>query len=178
MKSYLVELAQLSASLAVTEDLGDSWKRLKGGLGSSRDILALKIGKKPENGILIIGGQHANEWLGIESSRLAAKWLTTLYTTDDHLKYLMDNSQISIVPMANPDGNEWDHRQRDDQGEVVDDKLWRKNRHINADGTIGVDLNRNYPHSMWGEDVDNKQDGADDNHDTSHIPSDAIYCRQ
>src|SRR3990172_9728750 len=126
MKSYLVELAQLSASLAVTEDLGDSWEKTQGGLGSSRDILALKIGKKPENGILIIGGQHANEWLGIESSRLAAQLLTTLYTTDDHLKYLMDNSQVTVVPMVNPDGNEWDWEKRASLG----DKLWRKNRRI------------------------------------------------
>ena len=168
LTAYLAELAQSSSGLTTTVDLGDSWEKVSGGGTSDRDILAVRIGKKPENAILIIGGQHGNELLGVEACRLSAKWLTTSYATDDYLKYLMDNAQVTVVPMVNPDGNEWGW---ETQGHLSDMR-WRKNRRINADGTVGVDLNRNYAHSMWGQDV------APGNQDTSRIPEDSTYCGQ
>ena len=42
--------------------------------------------------------------------------------------------------MVNPDGHQYS---------VTSQRLWRKNRRNNGDGTFGVDLNRNYGH-QWG----------------------------
>ena len=42
--------------------------------------------------------------------------------------------------MLNPDGHQYS---------VTTNRLWRKNRRNNGDGTFGVDLNRNYGHN-WG----------------------------
>lgn len=41
-----------------------------------------------------------------------------------------------MVPCANPDGYEYSRNHF---------SFWRKNRRQNADGTYGVDLNRNFP---------------------------------
>src|SRR5262249_59738326 len=46
------------------------------------------------------------------------------------------------------------------------DRLWRKNRRANADGSRGVDPNRNYGY-MWGTLNTNT---------SSRVPSDETYC--
>ena len=58
--------------------------------------------------------------------------------------------------MVNPDGHEYSR---------TEDRLWRKNRRPNADGSIGVDPNRNYGY-MWGTLNINT---------SSHVPSDPTY---
>src|SRR3712207_5937894 len=58
--------------------------------------------------------------------------------------------------MVNPDGHEYSRTQ---------DRLWRKNRRRNPDGSIGVDPNRNYGY-MWGTlNVST----------SSHVPRDDTY---
>jgi carboxypeptidase T len=58
--------------------------------------------------------------------------------------------------MVNPDGHEFCRTQN---------RLWRKNRRRNADGSFGVDPNRNYGY-MWG---------LLDIPTSSHVPSDETY---
>jgi carboxypeptidase T len=58
--------------------------------------------------------------------------------------------------MVNPDGHEYTR---------TDDRLWRKNRRPNPDGSFGVDPNRNYGY-MWGTLNINT---------SSHVPSDDTY---
>lgn len=80
------------------------------------------------------------------------------------ITWLIDNRQIWIVPMVNPDGVSYSHEQRE-SGRVTDDNLlWRKNREPNRNPVTGdpypetmggkdmwgVDLNRNYGFH-WGE---------------------------
>src|SRR5687767_13492610 len=66
--------------------------------------------------------------------------------------------EIWIAPMVNPDGHEFSRT-----GPA--NRLWRKNRRVNADGSIGVDPNRNYGY-MWG---------ILDVPTSSHTPSDPTY---
>ena len=61
-----------------------------------------------------------------------------------------------VAPMVNPDGHEHTRTQ---------DRLWRKNRRRNPDGSIGVDPNRNYGY-MWGTLNVNT---------SSHVPVDETY---
>lgn len=68
------------------------------------------------------------------------------YETDEEIKYLLDHTEIYFVPLINPDGYIYNETTNPDGG-----GFWRKNRRINDDGSIGVDLNRNYGY-QWGYD--------------------------
>jgi hypothetical protein len=48
---------------------------------------------------------------------------------------LLASRDVWVLPVANPDGYEYT---------FTTDRLWRKNRRDNGDGTFGVDLNRNH----------------------------------
>jgi len=63
------------------------------------------------------------------------------YGSDALVTQALDSFEIVIAPIINPDGYEWSRTR---------DRLWRKNRVRNTDGTYGVDLNRNWD-SHWGE---------------------------
>ncbi|MHC4586323.1 MAG: M14 family zinc carboxypeptidase, partial [Planctomycetota bacterium] len=69
-----------------------------------------------------------------------AQYLANNYNSDAEVKHLVDNCEIWIVPVVNPDGYEFSR---------TTNRLWRSNRRDNGDGTFGVNLNRNYDY-MWG----------------------------
>lgn len=54
-------------------------------------------------------------------------------------RYLLSERQLYVVPVVNPDGYLWNQTTNPAGG-----GMWRKNRRPNQDGSIGVDLNRNY----------------------------------
>lgn len=134
------DLADLQAShpdIAKVFDLGESVEK--------RKIWAIKISdsvatEEDEPEILFIGCHHAREWISVEVPFLLAKYLLDNYATDATVKNFVDNGEIWIVPMLNPDGHQYT---------VTNDRLWRKNRRDNGDGSFGVDLNRNYSY-QWG----------------------------
>ena len=68
------------------------------------------------------------------------------YETDPEVKFLVDNTEIYLAPCVNPDGYIYNETTNPDGG-----GFWRKNRRLNADGSFGVDLNRNYGY-QWGLD--------------------------
>lgn len=117
-------------------------------IGSSvegREIWAVKISDNPdldedEAEMLFVGCHHAREWVAVEVPYLLAQHLVGNYGTDSEITRLVDNSEIWIVPIVNPDGFEYSR---------TTDRLWRKNRRDNGDGTFGVDPSRNYGY-MWG----------------------------
>lgn len=117
-------------------------------IGSSlegRDILAVRISDNPdvdegEPAVLLVGCHHAREWISVEVPFYIAQHLVDNYATDPDVQSLVDNGEIWVVPLLNPDGHQY----------TVDTyRLWRKNRRNNGDGTYGVDLNRNYE-TGWG----------------------------
>jgi len=134
------ELKQLEANypnIAKVYDIGDTWE--------GRDIWAIKISDNPtqnedEPEVLFIGGHHAREWISVEVPFYLAKYLVENYNTNNYVKKLVDNGEIWIVPLLNPDGYEYSRTTY---------RYWRKNRRNNGDGTFGVDLNRNYGYK-WG----------------------------
>lgn len=111
-------------------------------------ILAIRITSQPEieeqdkPTILFDGIHHASEILGCEMCLYLANKLCENYSSDSLIKSFVDNLDIWIVPMVNPDGHYIT--------ELGLDSLWRKNlRDNNNNGRIdldydGVDLNRNY----------------------------------
>ncbi len=134
------ELARLQAQfpeLAKVVSLGKTVE--------SRDIWAIKISdnvtaNEDESEILFVGGHHAREWIAVDVPLLLARNLLENYASDARTKNYIDNGEIWIIPLLNPDGHQYS---------VTTNRLWRKNRRNNGDGTFGVDLNRNYGY-QWG----------------------------
>ncbi|NUO83974.1 zinc carboxypeptidase [candidate division KSB1 bacterium] len=110
-----------------------------------RELWAIKISdnvnaQENETEVVFLGGHHAREWISIDVPYLIAQHLLDEYGSNPQITALVDNAEIWIVPMVNPDGHQYS---------VTAQRLWRKNRRNNGDGTFGVDLNRNYSY-QWG----------------------------
>ena len=117
----------------------------------NRDIYAAKLSNSPDVDnkkpmAMITAHQHASEPIGTAIIRDEIVYLTENYNTDPEAKWLVDNRQIFFVPVMNPDGSEYVR--------TKPDRNWRKNRRVNSDNSIGVDLNRNFPYK-WGYDDKN-----------------------
>ena len=184
--SDLMALEKTYLDIAKVFDLGDSWEKENNiqnpdGTPINRDIFAIRISSNPtvvdpnKPDILIIGSQHANEWIGVEVSRFIAKELVTKYATDPYVRHLVDSVETWIIPMVNPDGHQYCAESSYWR------KKWRKNRHDNNnDGVFdpdddGVDLNRNWGYKH-GLEVDPWPDWVLWNNDTSHTPGNILYC--
>jgi carboxypeptidase T len=125
--------------VAMVYELGESLEK--------RKLLALRISDNPgvwegEPAVLFLGCHHAREWISVEVPFLFGKYLLERYDLDPEVRDLVDRGDIWIVPIVNPDGLEYS---------IHVYRYWRKNRRANADGTYGVDLNRNYGFA-WGYD--------------------------
>lgn len=130
-------LAAAHRDMARVESLGRSVE--------GRDLWAIKITdavaeNEQEPVIVFLGGHHAREWIAVDVPFLLAKYLLENYAGDPQIAERVNAAEIWIVPLVNPDGHEYS---------VATDRLWRKNRRNNGDGTFGVDLNRNYAY-QWG----------------------------
>jgi len=92
---------------------------------------------------IFMGGHHAREHLSVEMPLMLAQHLVAQYRAGNQkVVGLINSRDIHIIPVVNPDGMEYDIK----DGAY---KMWRKNRTRNANGTLGVDLNRNYSY-QWG----------------------------
>ena len=112
-------------------------------------IYAIKISDHPqeeedESAVLFSGLHHAREPVGSLVCMRIAERLARGYASDHQIRRWIDNLEIWIVPIVNPDGYKFlmDHQ--------VPFPWWRKNlRDNDGDGYFdpiidGVDLNRNY----------------------------------
>ncbi|MGB8957735.1 MAG: M14 family metallopeptidase [Candidatus Aminicenantales bacterium] len=125
--------------LASVQEIGETLEK--------RKIYALKISDnvssdEHEPAVLFAGCHHAREWISVEVPFFFGKYLLDNYDLSQEVRDLVDASEIWIVPIANPDGLEYS---------INVYRYWRKNRRANADGTYGVDINRNYGYA-WGFD--------------------------
>lgn len=94
-------------------------------------------------GIIFMGGHHAREHLSVEMPLMLAQYLVAQFRAgNERVISLLNSRDIHLVPVINPDGMEFDIA-------TGSYKMWRKNRTKNANGTMGVDLNRNYGY-QWG----------------------------
>ncbi|MEO0239603.1 MAG: M14 family zinc carboxypeptidase [candidate division WOR-3 bacterium] len=119
MKADLTNLATTYSNIAKLDTIGFSVQ--------GRPILCLKISDNPrtnekEPKIRIAGAIHGNEWIGAEVSYLYAKYLLQNYASNDTVRNMVNNREIYIIPILNPDG-------------YVSQTRYNAN---------GVDLNRNF----------------------------------
>jgi hypothetical protein len=118
--------------------IGTSWE--------GRKLWAVKISDHPdldeeEPEVLYDALHHAREPIGMEALLHAMRYLIQSYDHDPEIRALVDGRELWFVPVVNPDGYVW--------GGIGG--MWRKNRRQNPDGSLGVDLNRNYGY-QWGYD--------------------------
>jgi carboxypeptidase T len=131
-------LASTYPSLTHIQTLGNSIE--------GRPIRALKISNTPtvndpsKGDVVYMALIHAREWITVETLLYIADKLLAQYSTNAALKKDLDNIQLWIIPVCNPDGYNYS---------ATTDRYWRKNRRNNGDGTFGVDLNRNWGY-QWG----------------------------
>jgi carboxypeptidase A2 len=125
-----------------------------------RTIWAYEItapGANEKRGICINGMAHSREWISPMTVCWLVKSLTEGYGTDSQVTSIMQDIRWHILPVINPDGYTyaWDQ-----------DRLWRKNRRNNGDGTFGVDWNRNFD-SNWSGPGSSSNTNSDIYHGTS-----------
>jgi murein tripeptide amidase MpaA len=148
---YLHQLAGMYPNLASTSVIGYSLE--------NRPIWAIRIANDavpgPKPAVFYYCCQHAREWITTTVAPYHARHLLQNYATDPNIRDMVDHVEIFLVPVTNPDGYEFTW---------TNDRLWRKNRRLNSNGTIGVDLNRNWD-SAWGL----------DNEGSSGTPGSATY---
>lgn len=111
-----------------------------------RPILGLRISAAPAGtsvpGIVFNATQHAREWGAAMTGMFLADRLVESADTDPRVHALLSRAEIFVIPVVNPDGYffTWSDSAN---------RLWRKNRRNNGDGTFGVDNNRNWGYE-WG----------------------------
>jgi carboxypeptidase T len=179
--------------MAGDKGIGDTSVKSVGKSAEGRELWALKLGHGDKHKVMVNGCHHAREWISVEIPFLLAKYLVENYEKDPtdpkkkRIKHLLENRQLWIVPMTNPDGHMFT---------LTKDRNWRINRAVHAleakelvaprlDGkkgrTIkiekksytGVDVNRNYPEPNWGKETFDDEGYAA----TSRDPNEHdVYC--
>lgn len=138
-----ISLATLAAdhpTLATWTDIGDSWDAITPGGNPGYDLFALKLtnsavpGPKPK--LMLIAAIHAREYATAELATRYGEHLVNNYGIDADITWLLDHSEIHILPQVNPDGRK-----------IAENGIsWRKNTNPTngcGGGSYGVDLNRN-----------------------------------
>jgi len=127
ISAYLGDLEQASGGRATLKVIGKSIQQ--------RDLLALRISAAPPGaarpGVIVIGTHHAREWASPMVAMGVADALVRQYDDDPRIRRVVDNLEILVIPVVNPDGYVATFNGK---------RLQRKN----LDPKCNVDLNRNY----------------------------------
>jgi len=138
-----------------------------------RHVLALKLSDNPavnessEPEVLYMALHHSREWISVEVIMYFLDHVLNNYQTNTTLGNIINNTELWIVPIVNPDGFHYSQYVRDDINESNSNQ-WRKN--MNESNGVpgfqdydwargdGVDLNRNYGYQWGYNNVDSSSD--------------------
>ncbi|WP_404317298.1 M14 family zinc carboxypeptidase [Malaciobacter canalis] len=114
------------------ETIGKTWEQ--------RDINLVTISANIKQAntkpaLFYTGTIHAREWVGHELAVEFTQYILENIDIDPTLEAFLNSATVYMIPCANPDGFVYSQTHF---------SFWRKNRRVNADGTYGVDLNRNF----------------------------------
>ena len=128
----------------VNQESGYITKTIIGQSYEGRDIWAIKLSSSnsdntfpnPKPAIVINGCQHAREWITTMATTYLIEHLPQLYDYDSNWNLFLDEVDVYIIPVVNPDGYVYTWEK---------DRWWRKNRQTNVGSEcVGTDLNRNW----------------------------------
>ncbi len=126
------------------------------GLGTTiegRPIYYVKISDnvnidEPEPEMLYTAVHHAREPGGMSQLIFYMWYILENYNSDPEITQIVNDVELFFIPCVNPDGYLENEVNNPGGG-----GMWRKNKRPNLDGSVGVDLNRNYGYN-WGFDDD------------------------
>uniref|UniRef100_A0A182PLQ5 Zinc carboxypeptidase A 1 n=1 Tax=Anopheles epiroticus TaxID=199890 RepID=A0A182PLQ5_9DIPT len=124
--AWIDALVEQHSSVLSVETIGQTYEK--------RDMKVIKLSYKPDNQAIFIDANiHAREWI---TSATITWVLNELLTSEDaRVRYIAENYDWYIVPVANPDGFVYTH---------TTERLWRKTRTQHNLLCYGTDPNRNF----------------------------------
>uniref|UniRef100_A0A8C1J3V1 Carboxypeptidase A1 n=1 Tax=Cyprinus carpio TaxID=7962 RepID=A0A8C1J3V1_CYPCA len=135
INSFMDMLVAENSNLVSKIEIGKSYE------GRSLDVLKFSTGAN-RPGIWIDTGIHSREWITPASAIWSAKKIVTDYGRDPVLTDILNNYDIFLEIIANPDGFVYTHS---------NDRMWRKTRKPNPGSScVGVDPNRNWEIGFGG----------------------------
>ncbi len=162
--SEIRQLVDAFPDIIALHDIGDTYEKEFGQGGF--DIYAVKISDNVERDeteaeILYTGAIHAREIITPEIILYFIHYLVNGYGHDPYVTHLVNNREMWLVPVVNPDGFSFvftgDYRAVTTDLDYRDPIWWRKNKRDNNLNVVfeirydGVDLNRNFGYK-WGYD--------------------------
>ncbi|MBS0198171.1 MAG: hypothetical protein JSR77_15565 [Planctomycetes bacterium] len=143
INARLDELAANFPAFASTFSVGQSieGRTIRGIRFSAPDQPGNPRSARPQ--VMVEGAQHAREWISPCVNMWVADRMLETYATDPAIRTVLDSVEVIVVPVINVDGYEYTW--------IPANRLWRKNRRNNGNGTFGVDLNRNWGYQWGGE---------------------------
>ncbi|XP_065147863.1 carboxypeptidase A1-like [Paramisgurnus dabryanus] len=129
--------------LLVAENSGLVSKIVIGQSFEGRPLNVLKFSTGANRpGIWIDTGIHSREWITQASGIWFAKKIVTDYGQDPYFTNVLNNYDIFLEIVTNPDGYEYTH---------VSNRMWRKTRsRYSGTSCVGVDPNRNWEIGFGG----------------------------
>lgn len=140
------ELTSLYPGLARLKTIGQSIE--------GRDIQVLQLGTEVETNskprLVLVSGLQANALAPVELNLNFAETLLDLYGEDANVNWLLEQTEIHLIVVANPDGR----LIAEQQALAENIPTWTKNRHEYscANGNGGVALSQNFSYG-WSADV-------------------------
>ena len=153
------EIGESSPTFAAYKTIGESF--------AGRDIFALSVYSggaltPPKKRVLVLGGQHAREWISPAAVTHAAENLAAAAAALEALRRV----EVVFVPIVNPDGYE---RTYISTPNAPAERFWRKNTRTleeddggssSSSSCVGVDLNRNWG-TAFGDPAGSSSDPCD-----------------
>ncbi|KAF8148038.1 peptidase M14 [Crassisporium funariophilum] len=105
------------------------------------------VGRDGEKlGFVILGAQHAREWIASATSLYIAHALVANASESHSISYLLEHFDFHILPVPNPDGYDYTWET---------DRYWYKNRQVLGPYVkcVGLDMNRNWGYKWKPESI-------------------------
>ncbi len=135
LSAKLASLHKKFQEIVTIESIGETYEgrsifsiRLSGNVPS--------LSEKPA--LMAICAQRGNEHGATDLCVGIIQYLSENYGADKRVTHLLNEAEIWVVPMVNPDGAEYD------RSGLVELFSWNKNRRPIGEKAVGVDLNRNW----------------------------------
>ncbi|NWU93763.1 CBPA2 Carboxypeptidase, partial [Upupa epops] len=138
----LDHLASDYSNLITKLQIGESYEK--------RPLYVLKFSTGGTNrpAIWLDAGIHSREWVTQASAVWIAKKIASDYGTDPSITSLLNNMDLFLLTVSNPDGYVFTH---------TTNRMWRKTRSKNPGSLcVGVDPNRNWDAGFGGPGASNK----------------------